>query len=164
MLPFTGRLVGAKRTQQGSRPRGFSSEIASRCDADAFLPAEGSIRQRPLLRGRAGVAGVPSPGHASQGIAQEPKRAPHLLPHQEERLLHREVRDPKGQPEGHGEMAEQSYDPIVPVKVGNRRASARKRPRYPPEGRGEQAHASVEGNIIETLNSNHYVHRHRQTI
>jgi len=47
VLPFTGRPVGVKRTQQGSRPRGFSSEIASRCDADAFLPAEGSIRQRP---------------------------------------------------------------------------------------------------------------------
>ncbi len=61
-------------------------------------------------------------------------------------------------------MAEQSYDAIVPVKVGNRRASARERPRHPPEGRGEQAHASVERNIIETLNSNHYVHRHRQTI
>jgi hypothetical protein len=61
-------------------------------------------------------------------------------------------------------MAEQSYDAIVPVKVGNHRASARERPRHPPEERREQAHASVERNIIETLNSNHYVHRHRQTI
>src|SRR2546427_7248047 len=33
-----------------------------RCDADVFSLAEGSIRQRPLLRGRAGVAGVPSRG------------------------------------------------------------------------------------------------------
>src|SRR6266478_8592006 len=51
---------------------------------------------RPILQGRSGVAGVPSPGHASKGIPQEPKRAPHLLPHREERLSHREVRDPKG--------------------------------------------------------------------
>jgi hypothetical protein len=35
-------------------------------------------------------------------------------------------------------MAEQSYDPIVAVKVGNRRASARERPRHPPEGRGNK--------------------------
>jgi hypothetical protein len=96
-----------------------------RCDADAFSPAEGSIWQRPLVRGRAGVAGVPSPGHVSTGIVQEPKRAPHLLPHREERLLHREVREPKGRPEGSRREGEQSYDPIVPAKVGNRRASAR---------------------------------------
>jgi hypothetical protein len=102
----------------------ISSEIIHCCDADAFSPAEGSIRQRPLLRGRAGVAGVPSPGHVSKGIAQEPKRAPHLLPHQEECLLHREVRNPEGRPEGSRRDGEQSYNPIIPVKVGNRRACA----------------------------------------
>ena len=97
----------------------------SRCDADALSLAEGSIRQRPLWRGRAGVAGVPSPRHVSTGIVQEPKRAPHLLPHREERLSHREVRDPEGRPEGSRRDGEQSYDPIVPAKVGNRRASLR---------------------------------------
>ena len=40
-------------------------------------------------------------------------------------------------------MVEQSYDPIVPMKVGNRRAP-QERPRNPLEGRGKQAHASVE--------------------
>jgi hypothetical protein len=44
----------------------------------------------------------------------------------------------------HGRMAEQSYNLIVPKKVGNRRASARKRPRDPLEGRGKQAYESVE--------------------
>src|ERR1700674_5364454 len=34
---------------------------------------------RPIMRGRAGVAGVPSSGHASKGISQEPRRAPHFL-------------------------------------------------------------------------------------
>src|SRR5216684_6464865 len=34
---------------------------------------------RPIKRGRAGVAGVPSSGHAFKGISQEPRRAPHLL-------------------------------------------------------------------------------------
>jgi len=47
-------------------------------------------------------------------------------------------------------MDEQSYDPIVPVKVENRRASVRSGPRYPSEGRGEQADVSAEGNIDET--------------
>jgi len=78
----------------------ISSEIGQRRDADALSQAEGSIWQRPLLRGCAGVAGVASPGHASKEIGREPKRAPHLLPHQEERLLHREVRGPEGRPEG----------------------------------------------------------------
>jgi len=95
------------------------------CDADAVNLAEGSIWQRPPWRGRAGVAGVPSPGHVSKEIGREPKRAPHLLSHQEERLLHREVRDPEGRPEGPRRDGEQSYDPIVLVKVGNRRASVR---------------------------------------
>jgi hypothetical protein len=33
---------------------------------------------RPISRGRAGVAGVPSSGHASKGIPHEPSRAHHL--------------------------------------------------------------------------------------
>jgi hypothetical protein len=59
-------------------------------------------------------------------------------------------------------MEEQSYDPIVPVKVENRRASEKERPRYPLEGRGEQGDVSVEGNISETQNSRNYVHTNRQ--
>ncbi len=34
---------------------------------------------RPILQGRTGIAGVPSSGHASKGISQEPRRAPRLL-------------------------------------------------------------------------------------
>ena len=36
---------------------------------------------RPIMRGRPGVAGVPSSGHASKGISQEPRRAPPSPPH-----------------------------------------------------------------------------------
>jgi len=103
----------------------ISSEIFHRCDADAFSPAEGSIRQRPLLRGRAGVAGVPSPGHVSKGIAQEPKRALHLLHTKRNASYIGRYVSPRVDRRGHGGMVEQSYDPIVPTKVGNRRASAR---------------------------------------
>ena len=74
---------------------------------------------RPIVRGRAGVAGVPSSGHVSKGISQEPRRAPSSPPH------HGRYRFAKGNRRREGQMDEQSYDPIVPVKVGNRRASAR---------------------------------------
>jgi group II intron reverse transcriptase/maturase len=60
-------------------------------------------------------------------MAQEPKRAPHLPSHQEDRLwqwVERYVQ-PRVDWRKHGRMLERSYDPIVPVKVGNRRAPAR---------------------------------------
>jgi hypothetical protein len=60
-------------------------------------------------------------------MAQEPKRAPHLLSHQEDRLwkwVGRYVQ-PRVDRRKRGRMPEQSYNPIVPVKVGNRRAPAR---------------------------------------
>jgi len=42
--------MGAKRTQQGSRPRRFSSENSAYCDADAVNKAEGSIRTTDIAR------------------------------------------------------------------------------------------------------------------
>jgi hypothetical protein len=95
-----------------------------RCDADAVSlvrkAASGSDRYGEVVPG--------SPESLARGmlprIGREPRRAHHLLPHQEERLLHREVRA-EGDRRDHGWMDEQSYDPIVPVKVGNRRASVR---------------------------------------
>src|ERR1022692_364909 len=74
---------------------------------------------RPITQGRPGIAGVPSPGHASTGISQEPRRAPHPL------LITGGTDSPRetgGEPGG---MAEQSYKPILPAKVGNRRAPVR---------------------------------------
>src|SRR5215472_19226289 len=60
-------------------------------------------------------------------MSQEPKRAPHLLSHQEDRLrswVGRYVQ-PRVDRRKHGRMLEQSYDPILPRKVENRRAPAR---------------------------------------
>ena len=64
----------------------ISTEIVSCTDADVFRMAEGSIRQQPLMRGCAEIGGVSSPGHVFKEVGREPKRAPHLLSHQEERL------------------------------------------------------------------------------
>src|SRR5215471_18886537 len=60
-------------------------------------------------------------------MAQEPKRAPHLLSHQEDRLrkwVERYVQ-PRVDRRKRGRIWEQSYNPIVLMKVENRRAPAR---------------------------------------
>jgi len=59
-------------------------------------------------------------------------------------------------------MGEQSYNPIVPVKVGNRRASARSGHGTHWREGGSKRTNLLKGDIVETQNSNHYVHRHRQ--
>ena len=50
-------------------------------------------------------------------------------------------RDCQGKPETNGKGEEESYEPIVPGKVGNREN------RDPLEGRGEQTNVSVEGDM-----------------
>jgi len=77
-------------------------------------------------------------------MAQEPKRAPHFLSHQEDRLrqwVERYVQ-PRVDRRKHGRMWEQSYDPIVPTKVGNRRA---------PETGGHGTHWREGGNKLTYL-------------
>src|SRR5215471_2834469 len=82
-------------------------------------------------------------------MAQEPKRAPHLLSHQEDRLwkwVGRYVQ-PRVDRRKHGRIWEQSYDPIVLRKVENRRAPGKGRPRHPLEGRGSRRTNLLKGNI-----------------
>jgi hypothetical protein len=78
--------------------------------------ASGYDRNR---HGRPGIAGVASSGHVSKGNSHEPRRAPHLLSKREE------IRPPRETVGNRGWMEEQSYDPVVPVKVKNHRASER---------------------------------------
>src|SRR5215470_12119986 len=98
------------------------------------------------MRGCSGVAGVPSPGHAFKWTSREPRRAPYLSRNgrigsarPEWNQVPRETRvspgkrtDPqrgvpatKGDRRGQEGVGEQSYEPIVPTKVANRRAPAR---------------------------------------
>ena len=111
-------------------------------DADAVSLAEGRIQRTAIAR-FAGAAGVPSPGHASTGASQERRRAFHLLHNSGVAppdpnvpglvavgcLLQGAQKHPaggtgrQGRPKPRpGRMVEQSYDPIVPMKVENRRA------------------------------------------
>ena len=141
---------GWKRTQQGSRPRGSSSEILHHRHADAVSRAEGSIRQRPVLRGPVGVAGVPSPGHVFKETGQEPKRAPHLLAHQEDasgwvaRYMQPRV-DRRKHEDGRAVLRPHSTE-----EGGEPQGSRKGRPRNPLEGRGKQAYVSVERRHSET--------------
>jgi hypothetical protein len=63
----------------------------------------------------------------------------------------------QGKPEAQVRAGEQSYDSIVPMKVENRRAPEKGRPRHPLEGRDEQVDVSVQCHRHETLNSGRHV-------
>jgi hypothetical protein len=116
-----------------------------RSDADVFSLAEGSIRQRPRSRGRAGIGGVPSPGHVSKEIGRELKRAPHLLRARKKCFFSgREVRAPEGRPEGARTEGGAVLQPRSTAEGGEPQGSRKGRPRNPLEGRGEQAYESVE--------------------
>src|SRR5215831_21248285 len=98
-------------------------------------------------------------------MSQEPKRAPHLLSHQEDRLrswVGRYVQ-PRVDRRKHGRMLD-VLRPHITEEGGEPQGSRKGRPRYPLEGRGKQTYASVERRHNGTLSSNDYVHRHRQNI
>jgi hypothetical protein len=134
------------------------------CDADAVLSAEGSIRYA-VMRGVAGIAGVASPRHAYQGISREPRRARYFsrlwarlrptqrnqvpgkrgLPAGSEQALDEEKPVAKGDRRRQLRVDEQSYDSIVPMKVENRRAPEKGRPRHPLEGSRSDASCSSCG-------------------
>ena len=110
-------------------------------------PRRKAVPVYPLCEGYIRAAGVYRPGHAFRGASQEPRRALRLLAQDRvwvhpattdlvqatvwvcpvwERSKHpaQEVPDDRGRPEASGKGEEQSYEPIVPEKVGNRRAPA----------------------------------------
>ena len=60
-------------------------------------------------------------------------------------------------------MAEHSYNPIVPVKAGKRRASARSGHGTHWREGGSRCRYLLKGDITGTQNPDGYVHRHRQT-
>src|SRR5215471_21762795 len=97
-------------------------------------------------------------------MAQEPKRAPHLLSHQEDRLwkMGREVRATEGRPEEARMDLGAVLQPHSTDEGGEPQGSRQGRPRDPPEGRGKRTYESVERRHHETQNSKPYVHRHQQ--
>src|ERR1035441_7433357 len=91
---------------------------------------------------------------------QESSPSPSL---QEERLRRVEGNvQPRVDRRKHGRMAEQSYNLIVPMKVGNRRASEKSGHGTHWREGGSKRTNLLKGDIVETQNSNRYVHRHRQ--
>jgi hypothetical protein len=103
-------------------------------------------------------------GMLSKRLAGNPRELP-ILSHTRRKHLWIWVgryMQPRVDRRKHGRMVEQSYNPIVPVKVGNRRASARSGHETHWREGGSKRTNLLKGDIIETQNSNHYVHRHRQ--
>jgi hypothetical protein len=151
----------SKRTQQGSRPRGFSSENSPDRDADAVRRAEGSTRAPVYGKGGPGSPESLDRGMLPRGFSRNPRELLIFLPHREERLSHREVRDPKGDrrdTEGcRAVLRTHSTD-----ESGEPQGFRKERPRYPLAGRGKQADVSAEGNIDGTQNPILYVHETRQ--
>ena len=116
-----------------------------RCGANVVSLTDGSIGTTVIARSSPDRRSA-CPGQAFKGIPQEPGRAPYLLQRQgggsprdnepgpgwlrmrrpRERMKHlaEEVPGCQGRPEASGKGREQSYEAIVPVKVGNRRAPA----------------------------------------
>ena len=175
--------VAIRRVTGGCEAYTVSKQVAmiqprnrSNCDADVVLSAEGSIRHTGM-RGVVGIAGVASTGHAYKGTFREPRRAPcfsaiwapggaqpkatrspgvRAAPARSERPSSG-VSCGQGKPEAQARAGEQSYDSIVPMKVENRRAPEKGRPRHPLEGRDEQVDVSTQCYMHETLNSGRHV-------
>jgi len=140
-----------------------STEILYRSDANVFSLADGSIRQRPLLRGRAGIGGVPSPGQAPQGWPRNRRELP-ISSHTRRTAsgLGREVRATEGRPEEARRDGRAVLQPHTTDEGGELQGSRKGRPQGPLEGRGKQAYESVERRQHETQSSNQHVHRHQQ--
>jgi hypothetical protein len=155
----------------------MSSEIIHRRDADAVLEAEGSIRTAVyarLTRGRRSRR----PGHASKGISREPRRAlclcrmvgigpaqpkPDQVPG-DEGTPHGKRTNPRraetcrqGRPEAAATGRRAVLRTHSTDEGGEPQGSRKGRPRYPPEGRGEQVDASTQRHMAETLNSGSHV-------
>jgi hypothetical protein len=80
-----------------------------------------------------------------------------VAPREAKQALDEEKPAAKGDQRRQLRAGEQSYDSIVPMKVENRRAPEKGRPRHPLEGRDEQVDVSVQCHMHETLNSLRHV-------
>ncbi len=104
-----------------------------------FAQRKAAVR-RPLARGRRAPPESLARGTLPQGLPVNPGELPHLFldrgvahPTRRSQLgpyaRSERMRKPvdRGKPEVGREVVEQSYEPIVPMKVGNRRAPAARR-------------------------------------
>jgi hypothetical protein len=108
------RSVHSKEAgREGSAPK--SNIVAMPTPSYQRKAASGYDRN---CEGRPGIAGVPSSGHVSKDFPRTQESSPSSLA----RAIRRPPRETGGD---RGRMEEQSYDPVVPAKVGNRRASER---------------------------------------
>ena len=77
-------------------------------------------------------------------------RGKRVAPREAKQALDEEKPVAKGDRRRQLRVGEQSYDSIVPMKVENRRAPEKGRPRHPLEGRDEQVDVSAQHHMHET--------------
>src|SRR4029077_1994384 len=111
---------------------------------------------RPICEVAPGSPESLARGMLPKGFPRNPGELPH-------RLLIMGGSDRQGKPEATGKDGRAVLRPRSTCEGGEPQGFRKERPRYPLEGRGEQADVSAEGNIGETQNSNCYVHKTRQT-
>jgi hypothetical protein len=115
--------------------------------------ASGNDRNR---EGRPGIAGVASSGHVSKGISHEPRRAPISARKSGKTAAKGDRRRPRM--DGRAVLR-----PHSTCEGGEPQGFRKERPRYPLEGRGEQADKSVERKHSRGSDLGRYVHVNRQT-
>ena len=126
------------------------------CDADAVDKAEGNIRSTEY---REVALGAPEPlarGMLPKGFSRNPGELAIAFA--------REETSRQGKLEANGTDGLSILRPYSTCESGKPQGFRKERPRYPLEGRGEEADGSAEGDIGETQNSKHYVPKTRQTI
>jgi hypothetical protein len=84
-------------------------------------------------------------------------RGTRVAPREANQALDEEKPAAKGDQRRQLRVDEQSYESIVPMKVENRRAQSKGRPRHPLEGRDEQVDVSMRNRMNETQNSIRHV-------
>ena len=125
------------------------------CDAEAVDKAEGNIRSSDIARSRRDRRSPLSRGMLPKGFSRNPGEFAIAL---------REETSRRGRLEANGTDEGSILRPYSACEGWEPQGFRKERPRYPLEGRGEEADGSAEGNIGETQNSNHYVPKTRQTI
>ena len=146
--------VRSVHSKEGGRKDSAPKTVC--CDADAVDKAEGNIRSTEYREVALGAPESLARGMLPKGFSRNPGELAIAFA--------REETSRQGKLEANGTDGLSILRPYSTCESGKPQGFRKERPRYPLEGRGEEADGSAEGDIGETQNSNHYVPKTRQTI
>jgi hypothetical protein len=146
--------VRSVHSKEGGRKDSAPKTVC--CDADAVDKAEGNIRSTEYREVTLGAPESLARGMLPKGFSRNPGELAIAFA--------REETSRQGKLEANGTDGLSILRPYSTCESGKPQGFRKERPRYPLEGRGEEADGSTEGDIGETQNSNHYVPKTRQGI